>query len=135
MQRRVDARVRRRGRGGANGGIAVAQPDATEASSTTVATTLAPVTSGPTLQLVTTPPSVTSPTTSTIPADQAPRRHRDLQALRSLSMDASRRTALVDGLFRAVWVESLHVSEPGVVARVADAAGLDGAAGCMAVQP
>jgi len=55
---------------GANGGIAVAQPDATEASSTTVATTLAPVTSGPTLQLVTTPPSVTGPTTSTIPANQ-----------------------------------------------------------------
>jgi 2-hydroxychromene-2-carboxylate isomerase len=53
-----------------------------------------------------------------------------LLALRisSLSLDPSRRTALVDGLFRAVWVESQHVSEPGVVARVADAAGLDGAA-------
>jgi 2-hydroxychromene-2-carboxylate isomerase len=53
-----------------------------------------------------------------------------LLALRvsSLPLDPARRTALVDGLFRAVWVESLHASEPGVVARVADAAGLDGAA-------
>lgn len=45
-----------------------------------------------------------------------------------LPLEASRRTALVEGLFRAVWVDALHVSEPDVVARVADAAGLDGAA-------
>lgn len=53
-----------------------------------------------------------------------------LLALRasSLPLEASRRTALVEGLFRAVWVDVLHVSEPDVVVRVADAAGLDGAA-------
>jgi 2-hydroxychromene-2-carboxylate isomerase len=53
-----------------------------------------------------------------------------LLALRvsSLPLEASRRSALVEGLFRAVWVEGLHVSEPAVVARVADAAGLDGGA-------
>jgi 2-hydroxychromene-2-carboxylate isomerase len=53
-----------------------------------------------------------------------------LLALRvsSLPLEGSRRRALVDGLFRAVWVDGLHVSEPGVVERVASAAGLDGAA-------
>ena len=53
-----------------------------------------------------------------------------LLALRvsSLPLEAPRRTALVEGLFRAVWVEGLHVSEPAVVERVADAAGLDGGA-------
>jgi 2-hydroxychromene-2-carboxylate isomerase len=52
-----------------------------------------------------------------------------LLALRasSLAMEPEARDALVTGLFRAVWVDGLHVSEPGVVARVADAAGLDGA--------
>jgi 2-hydroxychromene-2-carboxylate isomerase len=35
---------------------------------------------------------------------------------------------LVGALFRAVWVDGLHVSEAAVVARVADAVGLDGAA-------
>lgn len=45
----------------------------------------------------------------------------------SLPMDDAQRDALITGLFRAVWVDGLHVSEPDVVARVADAAGLDGA--------
>jgi 2-hydroxychromene-2-carboxylate isomerase len=51
-----------------------------------------------------------------------------LLALRasSLPLGARERAALVEGLFRAVWVDGLHVSEPAVVARVADAAGLDG---------
>lgn len=39
-----------------------------------------------------------------------------------------RRAALVRGLFEAVWVESRDVSEPRVVAAIADAAGLDGEA-------
>ncbi len=53
-----------------------------------------------------------------------------LLALRvsSLPLDESRRSALIDALFRAVWVDALHVSEPAVVERVANAAGLDGAA-------
>lgn len=53
-----------------------------------------------------------------------------LLALRvsSLPLSDAERERLVDGLFRAVWVDGLHVSEPDVVARVADAAGLDGAA-------
>ncbi|HXZ84309.1 MAG TPA: 2-hydroxychromene-2-carboxylate isomerase [Myxococcota bacterium] len=38
------------------------------------------------------------------------------------------RRRLVDALFRAVWAESVDVSSPGDVARVASAAGLDGAA-------
>jgi len=52
-----------------------------------------------------------------------------LLALRvsSLPLEAPDRRALVDGLFRAVWVDGLHVSEPAVVERVVDAAGLDGA--------
>ena len=40
---------------------------------------------------------------------------------------AARRT-LVDALFRAVWVDGQHVSEPAVVERVATAAGFDGPA-------
>jgi 2-hydroxychromene-2-carboxylate isomerase len=53
-----------------------------------------------------------------------------LLALRvsSLPLDATARDALVDALFKAVWVRSLHVSEPAVVQRVADEIGLDGAA-------
>jgi 2-hydroxychromene-2-carboxylate isomerase len=51
-----------------------------------------------------------------------------LLALRASSLPAGeQRAALVDGLLKAVWVNGLHVSEPQVVARVADAAGLDGA--------
>ena len=38
------------------------------------------------------------------------------------------RWRLVDALFRAVWAESQDASDPGTVARVLDAAGLDGAA-------
>jgi 2-hydroxychromene-2-carboxylate isomerase len=44
----------------------------------------------------------------------------------SLPMEDAQRGALITGLFRAVWVDGLHVSEPDVVARVAAAAGLDG---------
>lgn len=53
-----------------------------------------------------------------------------LLALRasSLPLDAPSRHVLVDALFRAVWARGLHVSEPAVVARVADEIGLDGAA-------
>lgn len=52
-----------------------------------------------------------------------------LLALRvsSLPLADSPRRALIDGLFQAVWVRGLHVSEPAVVAEVADACGLDGA--------
>jgi 2-hydroxychromene-2-carboxylate isomerase len=52
-----------------------------------------------------------------------------LLALRvsSLPLEASRRCALIDALFRAVWVRSLHVSDATVVARLADEVGLDGA--------
>ncbi len=51
-----------------------------------------------------------------------------LLALRasSLPMDDALRDAFITGLMRAVWVDGLHVSEPDVVARLADAAGLDG---------
>lgn len=45
----------------------------------------------------------------------------------SLTMTDEERSALIDGLFKAVWAEQEHVSEPDVVERVADAAGLDGA--------
>lgn len=53
-----------------------------------------------------------------------------LTALRvsSLPLPAPERDALVGALFDAVWVRSLHVSEPSIVARVADEVGLDGAA-------
>jgi 2-hydroxychromene-2-carboxylate isomerase len=52
-----------------------------------------------------------------------------LLALRvsSLPLAAEERAALIDGLFNAVWVDRLHVSEPEVVERVANEAGLDGA--------
>ncbi len=46
----------------------------------------------------------------------------------SLPLPEADRNALIDGLFRAVWADGLHVSEPAVVERVARAAGLDGAA-------
>ena len=51
-----------------------------------------------------------------------------LLALRasSLALEPEARRRLIDGLFRAVWVERRHVSEPEVVAAVAGAAGLDG---------
>lgn len=51
-----------------------------------------------------------------------------LLALRvsSLPREADARHALVDALFRAVWVEQRHVSEPEVVEGVALAVGLDG---------
>jgi len=53
-----------------------------------------------------------------------------LLALRvsSLPMAEAQRAALVGALFEAVWSRELHVSEPDVVARVADEAGLAGEA-------
>lgn len=45
----------------------------------------------------------------------------------SLPMEPAERERLVDALFRAVWAEGRHVSDPQVVAAVADEAGLDGA--------
>ncbi len=53
-----------------------------------------------------------------------------LLALRVASLPLGDATllALRDALFRAVWVRGLHVSEPEVVARVADELGLRGAA-------
>jgi 2-hydroxychromene-2-carboxylate isomerase len=53
-----------------------------------------------------------------------------LLALRvsSLPLAAEERRALIDALFRAVWVEGRHVSEPAVVEEVARRLGLDGAA-------
>jgi 2-hydroxychromene-2-carboxylate isomerase len=53
-----------------------------------------------------------------------------LLALRAsgLPMPDAQRDALVTALFAAVWARGLHVSEPDVVAAVADEAGLDGRA-------
>jgi 2-hydroxychromene-2-carboxylate isomerase len=45
-----------------------------------------------------------------------------------LSSDAAERDALIDALFRAVYVHGLHVSDPAVVERVANEIGLTGAA-------
>jgi len=52
-----------------------------------------------------------------------------LLALRvsSLPLETATRQAMIDALFRAVWVRGLHVSEPGVVAEIADEVGLAGA--------
>lgn len=52
-----------------------------------------------------------------------------LLALRASSRPEApaERWTLVDALFRAVWAEGRHVSEPEVVERVAEEAGLDGA--------
>lgn len=53
-----------------------------------------------------------------------------LTALRACCVDLpdADRRRLIDGLFRAAWAESRDVSDPEVVAAVADACGLDGAA-------
>jgi len=45
-----------------------------------------------------------------------------------LAPDAEKRDALIAALFRAVWVDRLHVSDEAVVERVVDAVGLPGAA-------
>jgi 2-hydroxychromene-2-carboxylate isomerase len=45
----------------------------------------------------------------------------------SLPILDEQRRALITGLFEAVWVRGLHISEPEVVGRVADEAGLPGA--------
>lgn len=52
-----------------------------------------------------------------------------LRALRAsiLPFAAPVQHAVIDALFEAVWVNQLHVSEPGVVERVLDAIGLSGA--------
>jgi 2-hydroxychromene-2-carboxylate isomerase len=59
-----------------------------------------------------------------------------LLALRvsSLDLDGETRARLVTALFAATWARGLHVGEPTVVARVADEAGLDGAALVAAAQ-
>jgi 2-hydroxychromene-2-carboxylate isomerase len=45
-----------------------------------------------------------------------------------LASRTAERDALIDALFRAVWVHGLHVSEAAVVERVANGVGLSGAA-------
>lgn len=57
-----------------------------------------------------------------------------LLALRvaSLPMDAATQRALITGLFRATWGGGGGVTDPAVVASIADAAGLDGAAAVRA---
>lgn len=59
-----------------------------------------------------------------------------LLALRvsSLPMSEEVRRELVGALFRAVWSGQQHVSDPAVVARIADGVGLDGAAAVAAAQ-
>jgi 2-hydroxychromene-2-carboxylate isomerase len=43
-----------------------------------------------------------------------------------LPVEPEQRRALIDALFKAVWVRALHVSEPSVVERVANEIGLPG---------
>ena len=59
-----------------------------------------------------------------------------LLALRvsSLALGAAERMALIGGLFDAVWVRQLHVSDAAVVAQIAAEVGLDGAALLQAAQ-
>jgi 2-hydroxychromene-2-carboxylate isomerase len=45
-----------------------------------------------------------------------------------LPLENAERCALIDALFRAVWVRGLHVSDANVVEAVADEVGLPGAA-------
>jgi 2-hydroxychromene-2-carboxylate isomerase len=58
-------------------------------------------------------------------------RHHPWNPLLSLRISGSplpaeQRHALIDALFDAVWVRSLHVSDPAVVAEIANEIGLDG---------
>src|SRR5688500_16393643 len=46
----------------------------------------------------------------------------------SLPLQPEQKLRLIDALFGAVWIRSLHVAEPTVVEQVAEEAGLDGAA-------
>jgi 2-hydroxychromene-2-carboxylate isomerase len=46
----------------------------------------------------------------------------------SLPLQSEQKLRLIDALFGAVWIRSLHVAEPTVVEQVAEKAGLDGAA-------
>jgi len=59
-----------------------------------------------------------------------------LLALRisSLNLEDAERARLVSGLFRAVWTDRRHASDPAVVAAIADEAGLDGTALVAAAQ-
>jgi 2-hydroxychromene-2-carboxylate isomerase len=59
-----------------------------------------------------------------------------LLALRvsSLAMEPAARERLVGGLLRGVWADRRHVSDPAVVAQIADEAGLDGVALVEAAQ-
>jgi 2-hydroxychromene-2-carboxylate isomerase len=59
-----------------------------------------------------------------------------LLALRVASTDLSRaeRRRLVDGLYRATWEHGQDVTDPEVVVRIADTAGIDGAALVRAAQ-
>jgi len=63
---------------------------------------------------------------------RAPAAHpfNPLLGLRVCSADLApdARARAIDALFRAVWVDSLAITDPGVVTQVLDAAGLDGAA-------
>ncbi len=52
----------------------------------------------------------------------------------SLPMPEETRHRLIDGLFRAAWVNGLHISEPDVVARIANDAGLEGRTAVDAAQ-
>ena len=45
-----------------------------------------------------------------------------------LPLESTVRRGLIDALFQAVWVRSLHISEPAVVERIIDELGLSGAA-------
>ncbi len=60
-----------------------------------------------------------------------PPRHHPWNPLLSLRISSSplpepQRRALIDALFRAAWVEGLHLSEPAVVEAIATSIGLDG---------
>lgn len=44
----------------------------------------------------------------------------------SLAIDESQRLALINLLFKAVWVDGLHISEPEVIRTIAEKAGLEG---------
>jgi 2-hydroxychromene-2-carboxylate isomerase len=68
-----------------------------------------------------------------------PPRHHPWNPLLSLRISGSQlpesqRRALIDALFRAAWVEGLHLSEPAVVEAIATSTGLDGPALVAAAQ-
>lgn len=69
---------------------------------------------------------------------QPPKFHpfNPLLALRasSLDMPEENRWQLIDGIFKAIWVDQQHVSEPDVICTIANKAGLDGVAIVKAAQ-